>query len=54
VFEKVVLKKIFGPKREEVTAGRGSEEIVYNAELRNLYSSLDIKYIKTIKSNITR
>jgi hypothetical protein len=36
VFEKGVLKRIFGPKRDEVT-GRWRKR--HNEELRNLYSS---------------
>jgi hypothetical protein len=36
VFEKRVLRKISGPKRNEVTEGG---RILHNEELRNLYSS---------------
>ena len=36
VFEKRVLRKIFGPKRDEVT---GEWRTLHNAELIDLYSS---------------
>jgi hypothetical protein len=36
VFENRVLRKIFGPKRDEVTEGRGK---LHNEEFHNLYSS---------------
>jgi len=36
VFENRVLRRIFGPKRDEVT---GKWEKVYNEELNDLYSS---------------
>jgi hypothetical protein len=39
VFENRVLKRIFGPKRVEVT---GEWRKLHNVELRNLYSSPDI------------
>jgi len=39
VFEKGVLRKIFGPKREEVT---GKRRRLYNEELCDLYSSPNI------------
>jgi hypothetical protein len=45
VFENRVLRRIFGPKRDEVTAGWGK---LYNEELHNLYSSPSI--IRMIKS----
>jgi hypothetical protein len=45
VFENRVLRRIFGPKREEVT-GEGRK--LHSGELHNLYSSLDI--IRQIKS----
>jgi hypothetical protein len=35
VFEKRVLRRIFGPKRDEVTGGRRK---LHNKELRDLYS----------------
>jgi hypothetical protein len=45
VFENRVLRRIFGPKRDEVT---GEWRKLHNEELHNLYSSPDI--IKLIKS----
>jgi hypothetical protein len=39
VFENRVLRRIFGPKRDEVT---GEWRKLHNEELRNLYSSPDI------------
>jgi hypothetical protein len=36
VFEKRVLRRIFGPRRDEVT---GAWRKLHNEELRNLYSS---------------
>jgi hypothetical protein len=39
VFEKRVLKRIFGPKRDEVT---GEWRKLHNEELNNLYSSPSI------------
>jgi hypothetical protein len=45
VFENKVLRRIFGPKRDEVT-GRWRQ--LYNEELRDLYSSPTI--IRIIKS----
>jgi hypothetical protein len=45
VFENRVLKRIFGPKRDEVT---GEWRKLHNEELRDLYSSLSIiRIIKT-------
>jgi hypothetical protein len=44
VFENRVLRRIFGPKRDEVTGGWRK---LLNEELHNLYSSPDI--IKMIK-----
>jgi hypothetical protein len=38
VFENRVLRKIFGPKRDEVT---GNWRKVHNEELHNLYTSPD-------------
>jgi hypothetical protein len=49
VFKKRVLRKIFGPKRDEVTGGLRK---VHNEELHNLYSSLSI--IRMIKSKRMR
>jgi hypothetical protein len=45
VFQKRVLRRIFGPKRDEVT---GDLRILHNEELRNLYTSPNI--IRMIKS----
>jgi hypothetical protein len=39
VFENRALRRIFGPKREEVTGGYGK---VHKEELHNLYSSPNI------------
>jgi hypothetical protein len=49
VFEKRVLRKIFGPKRDGVTGGRRK---LHNEELHNLYSSPNI--IRIIKSRRMR
>jgi hypothetical protein len=49
VFENSVLKKIFGPKRDEVIGGWGK---LHNEELHNLYCSPDI--IRMIKSRRMR
>jgi hypothetical protein len=43
VFENRVLRRIFGPKRDEVT---GEWRKLYNEELHDLYSSPSIKIIK--------
>jgi hypothetical protein len=45
VFENMVLRRISGPKRDEVT---GEWRTLHNEELHNLYSSPDI--IRQIKS----
>jgi hypothetical protein len=45
VFENKVLRKIFGPKRDEVT---GEWRKLHNEELRDFYSSPSI--IRIIKS----
>jgi hypothetical protein len=45
VFENRVLRRIFGPKRDEVT---GEWRRLHNGELHNLYSPSDI--IRRIKS----
>jgi hypothetical protein len=45
VFENRVLRRIFGPKRDEVT---GEPRKLHNLQLHNLYSSPDI--IRQIKS----
>jgi hypothetical protein len=47
VFENRVLRRIFGPKRDEVT---GEWRKLYNEELRDLYSSPSI--ITIIKSRM--
>jgi hypothetical protein len=49
VFENKVLRRIFGPKRDEVTGGW---RILHNEELRDLYYSLSI--IRLIKSRRMR
>jgi hypothetical protein len=48
-FEKRVLRRIFGPKRDEVT---GEWKKLHNEEVHNLYSSPDI--IRQITSNRMR
>jgi hypothetical protein len=49
VFENKVLKRIFGPKRDEVTGGWRK---LYDEELHDLYSSPSI--IRIIKSRRMR
>jgi hypothetical protein len=49
VFENRVLRRIFGPKRNEVTGGWRK---LHNEELHNLYSSPSI--IRIIKSRRMR
>jgi hypothetical protein len=49
VFENRVLRRIFGPKRDEVT---GEWRKLHNGEVHNLYSSPDI--IRQIKSRRMR
>jgi hypothetical protein len=49
VFENRVLRRIFGPKRDEVT---GEWRKMHNEELHNLYSSPDL--IRQIKSRRIR
>jgi hypothetical protein len=49
VFENRVLKRIYGPKRDEVTGGWRK---LHNEELHNVYSSPSI--IKMIKSRRMR
>jgi hypothetical protein len=44
VFEKRVLRRIFGPKREEVAGGWRK---LHNEELHNLYASSNIRIIKS-------
>jgi hypothetical protein len=48
MFESMVLRRIFGPKKNEVTGGWIN---LYNEELQNLYSSPSI--IRMIKSRKT-
>jgi hypothetical protein len=49
VFENRALRRIFGPKRDEV---RGQRRKLYSGELHNLYSSPEI--INRIKSRRLR
>jgi hypothetical protein len=49
MFENRVLRRIFGPKRDEVT---GEWRKLHNEELHNLYSSPNI--IRQIKSRKVR
>jgi hypothetical protein len=49
VFENMMMRKIFGPKRDEVTGGWRK---LHNDELLNLYSSPSI--IRMIKSRCMR
>jgi hypothetical protein len=49
VFENKVLRKIFGPKRDEV---RAEWRKIYNEELNDLYSSPNI--VRVIKSRRMR
>jgi hypothetical protein len=49
VFENRVLRRIFGPKRDEMTGGWRK---LYNEELHDLYSSLNI--IRIMKSRRMR
>jgi hypothetical protein len=49
VFENRVLRRIFGPKREEVT---GDWRKLYNEEFYKFYSSANV--IRTIKSRRRR
>jgi hypothetical protein len=52
VFENRVLKRIFGPKRDEVT---GEWRKLYSGELRNLYSSpVIIRQIKIKENEVGR
>jgi hypothetical protein len=44
VIENRVLRRIFGPKREEVA---GSWRRLHNAELHNLYALPNIRVIKS-------
>jgi hypothetical protein len=49
VFENRVLRRIFGPKRDEVT---GSWRKLHNEELHGLYSSSGI--VRVIKARMMR
>jgi hypothetical protein len=49
VFENRVLRRIFGPKRDEVTGGRRK---LHNEELHDLYSSPSI--VRVIKARRMR
>ena len=49
MFENKVLRRIFGPRRDEVTGEWGR---MYNEELNNLYSSPNI--VRVIKSRRMR
>ena len=49
VFEKMVLRRIFGPRRNEVT---GDWRRLHNEELNDLYSSANI--VRVIKSRRMR
>jgi hypothetical protein len=51
VFENRVLRRIFGPKREEVIGGWRK---LHNEELHTLYSSASIHVITMIKSRSVR
>jgi hypothetical protein len=51
VFENRVLRRIFGPKRDEVT---GEWRKLHNEELRDLYSSPSTGIIRIIKSRRMR
>jgi hypothetical protein len=52
VFENRALRRIFGPKRDEIIVGR---RILYNEERHNLYSSPNIiRIIKTMRMRKTR
>jgi hypothetical protein len=48
VFEYTVLRRIFGPKRDEVT---GEWRKLHNGELHNLYSSPKYHQADQIKNN---
>jgi len=49
VFEKMMLRRIFGPRRDEVT---GEQTRLHNEELNDLYSSPNI--VRVIKSRRMR
>jgi hypothetical protein len=46
VFENRVLRRIFGPRRDEVT---GEWRKLHNKELNDMYSSSNIRVIKSIR-----
>ena len=48
VFENMVLKRIFGPKRDKVT---GEWRRLHNEELNDLYSSTNIMRVITSRKN---
>jgi hypothetical protein len=48
VFENMVLRRIFGPRRDEVT---GEWRKLYNVELNDLYSSPNIVRVIKIEKN---
>jgi hypothetical protein len=43
MYENKMLRRLFGPKRDEVTAGWRE---ILNEEIHNLYSSLNIRMVK--------
>jgi hypothetical protein len=49
VFENRVLRRVYGPKRDEVT---GKRRKLHNEELNNLYSLLNI--VRVVKSRRMR
>jgi hypothetical protein len=51
VFESRLQRRIYGPKREEVTGGWRK---LHNEELRDLYSSLSTSIIRIMKSRRMR
>jgi hypothetical protein len=48
LFENKVLRRIFGPKRDEIT---GDWRKLHNEELNDLYSSLNIIRVNKIDKN---
>jgi hypothetical protein len=51
VFENRVLRRIFGPKEEEVAGGWRR---LHSKELRNLYASANIKVFKSVRMRSVR
>jgi hypothetical protein len=49
VFENMALRRIFGPKRDEVT---GEWSKLHNEELRNLYSPNIVRVIKSRRKRL--